>query len=83
MEINQYFEAEVRHAARDLMGHYNFMGGYQPGSFRTALFSLWERADRSNKFKLAQAFPAEGAAIEALESQGESGLRRLAEANNV
>lgn len=75
--------AEIRHAARDLLGHYNMQGGYAAGSFRTALFNLWERADRSNKYRLAEAFPAEGAAIAALENYGESGLRALAEAQNV
>lgn len=69
---------ETRAAARDLLGYFNLPGGSAPGGFRAALFALWPKADRSNKAKLADAFPEVAAAMDTLHEGGTEALTILA-----
>lgn len=50
-------------------------GGYPAGSFTTALLTAWWLADDINSVRLADAFPAYGAAIDLLRTRG--GIARL------
>jgi hypothetical protein len=49
--------------ARSVLGFYGYEGGVQPGGFVTALIKAWEKADLSNRARLAQAFPVLGDVI--------------------
>lgn len=64
-------------AARHLLWHYGQPGGYEPGSFHTALIRALEAADTFNKARLLGAFPEFRKAVYILETQGAQELSRL------
>lgn len=64
--------SEIKHAARQLLGHCNLPGGYRPDSFRAALFDLWAKADADNSAALAAAFPDVAPAVAALRRSREA-----------
>ncbi|RKN61902.1 hypothetical protein D7231_32030 [Streptomyces klenkii] len=54
-------------------------GGYPAGSFTTKLLAAWTSADDANAARLADAFPAYGAAIALLRRGELDRLRAIAE----
>lgn len=70
------FQPDQLEAARNLLYHYGQPGGWEPGSFTTALIRAMEAADQGNRAKLLNAFPEFFPAITIL---GIEGSERLAE----
>lgn len=54
---------ELKRSAHHLLGINHEPGGYMPGSFTTALITLWGRADNDNQRKLASQWPELAAVI--------------------
>ena len=68
---------EEKEAARHLLGHYNYAGGWKAGSFTTKLIELLERADQSNKERLFMGFPEMRYPVWIMQTQGGPALQRL------
>lgn len=66
-------------AASQVLHHFGY-GGYPAGSFFRALLEAWDKADMINSAKLAQVFPAHGAALAILGDDhfGAESLREIA-----
>jgi hypothetical protein len=62
--------------ARHVLWMFGSEGGYRPGSFTQRLLELLAHADRVNLAKLAQAYPAEAAAVD-LAQNDENGIAKL------
>ncbi|MFJ8929309.1 hypothetical protein ACIRLA_22290 [Streptomyces sp. NPDC102364] len=62
--------------ARHVLWMFGNEGGYRPGSFTQRLLELLAHADRVNLAKLAQAYPAEAAAVD-LAQNDENGIAKL------
>jgi hypothetical protein len=62
--------------ARHVLWVFGSEGGYRPGSFTQRLLELLAHADAVNAAKLAQAFPAEAAAVQ-LAQYDENGIAQL------
>lgn len=69
-----YAEAE---AARNLLYHYGQPGGWEPGSFTTALIRAMEAADQNNRERLLTAFPQFRWAINILTIEGSGKLAEV------
>lgn len=62
--------------ARHVLWVFGREGGYRPGSFTQRLIELLAHADNINLAKLAQAFPAEAAAV-SIAQYDEQGIAKL------
>lgn len=80
LPANNPRKAVTRDAANHVLYHFGY-GGYPAGSFFRALLEAWDRADRINTQKLAEAFPVHGAALAILgvDHTGVDQLRKIAE----
>lgn len=63
-------------AARNLLYHYGQPGGWEPGSFTTALIRAMEAADSHNLDRLCQAFPEFTKAVVILQNEGSTALQQ-------
>lgn len=64
-------------AARNLLFHYGHPGGWEPGSFTTALIRALEAADQWNRSKLLNAFPDFFPAVTILQVDGSTKLAQI------
>lgn len=75
---------DERHAARQLLGHYGYPGGYTPGGFVAKLIDAMGHADQSNLEKLLRAFPEFRNPVTVMrEHGGEKLAKLLADAENA
>lgn len=64
--------------ARHVLWHNGDNRGQQPGSFTEKLLDAWVRADQQNAWRLRQAFPTLGYAVEISRTRGSDALAEWA-----
>lgn len=82
VEAQEVSDEELQDAALHVLGYYKMPGGHTPGGFTTSLIQTYERADPSNRVRLAFAFPAIVTALGYVQRNEVEALSKLASGRN-